>query len=446
MATVRERIVVNSVPVEQGIAGTHVVTLLPSEESNSEMLVIRGPWPAGIGEERLLALMAVRPSLARIVARLLDNDASERHRRQVAALASISKAFSEATDFSSVLTGIATALARASGFDWVTINRYDDSLEQVTERGMNLARHSTTETAESVRNGAIGRLTPGRGLIQDVRDGKPLLLPDVFAAERTTEPLRAFYERAHIISLSAFPLTDAGRVVGTVSFSASTRHEFALDEVEFLQLLTTQASAAIQGLRLYRELEASRDELRRHAQALEEMHEAAHVLARTDALTGLPNRRHLEEVLKAECSRAASSGSPLSIVLFDLNDFKAINDGWSHHVGDLALHRAAAVARATWRPLDFVGRWGGDEFLVLMPGAPMPLARSVSRRFCRNLAMADFRLTDHPFSVPLSASAGVAHAGPGGPDAAGLLAAADTELRRAKRRRRNSAAASIRAA
>ncbi len=446
MALVEDRVVLSAVPAARGIPGSHLVSLLPSEGSNAEMLVIRGPWPAGLTESQLLALMAARPSLARIVAGLLDRDASDRRRRQVAALASVSKAFSEATDMSGVLTGIATSLAQASGFDWVTINRYDESLEKVTERGMNVARHSTTATAESVRKGQIDNLDPGGGLIRDVRDGRPLLLRDVFAGDRINGPLRTFFERAHIVSLAAFPLTDSGRVTGTVAFSASSRREFAPDEVEFLQLLTTQASAAIQGLRLYRELEASRDELATYARALEEMHEAAHALARSDALTGLPNRRHLEEVLKAEYSRAANAGQPLSIVLFDLDNLKAINDRWSHQLGDTALRRTAAVARATWRPLDFVGRWGGDEFLVLMPGATMALARSITRRFCRELGLAEFGIPEDSASLRLAASAGVAQALHSGEDAGDLIAAADAALYEAKRKGRNRVVAGRQAA
>lgn len=101
---------------------------------------------------------------------------------------------------------------------------------------MNLARHSATAAAESARRGEVTRLSPNSELINEVKYGEPLLSPDVFAAARTTDALRAFYERAHIISLAAFPLTDQSRVAGTVIFAATSRHEFARDEVEFLQL------------------------------------------------------------------------------------------------------------------------------------------------------------------------------------------------------------------
>jgi diguanylate cyclase (GGDEF)-like protein len=131
---------------------------------------------------------------------------------------------------------------------------------------------------------------------------------------------------------------------------------------------------------------------------------------------------------------AAVSGEPLSAVLIDLDNLKAINDVWSHQAGDEALHRAAEVARSTWRATDLLGRWGGDEFLVIMPGASIQLARSLARRFCRNLARADFRVGVPRTSLRLSAGAGAAETRASAEGTAGLFAAADAALYRAKRR------------
>jgi len=100
----------------------------------------------------------------------------------------------------------------------------------------------------------------------------------------------------------------------------------------------------------------------------------AELRAATDALTGLPNNRALQGNLKRMVAHAARTGTPLAAALFDLDHFKQINDTYGHGKGDEVLAAVGAVLQATLRESDFVGRWGGEEFLILLPDVDRPSA------------------------------------------------------------------------
>jgi diguanylate cyclase (GGDEF)-like protein len=121
-----------------------------------------------------------------------------------------------------------------------------------------------------------------------------------------------------------------------------------------------------------------------------------------DPLTGAMNRRGINEVFAREAARARRSGQPLALALIDLDDFKAINDRHGHAVGDAALIHLTQVLAATLRPTDLCCRWGGEEFVVLMPGADRAAAK-------RALARVQKAIVVQPMSTPvtLAFSAGV---------------------------------------
>ena len=107
------------------------------------------------------------------------------------------------------------------------------------------------------------------------------------------------------------------------------------------------------------------------------------VAARTDRLTGLANRRALEEDHRREAARAARSGEPLALVLIDLNRFKAINDLHGHAAGDAALAGIAATMRRVVRETDVAARIGGDESALLLPNAGVGTATAIAERLAK---------------------------------------------------------------
>jgi diguanylate cyclase (GGDEF)-like protein len=153
-----------------------------------------------------------------------------------------------------------------------------------------------------------------------------------------------------------------------------------------------------------------------------------------DALTGLYNRRYLDEVLAAELSRASHEGYPLSVALLDVDRFKRINDTYGHAAGDRMLAAIGALLGRSVRKGDVACRYGGEEFLVILPNAGQQdaLARAEEwRTGCAALRVDDDDSTDR--TVGVTVSIGVATAPQDGAEPAAVLAAADRALYAAKR-------------
>ncbi len=154
-------------------------------------------------------------------------------------------------------------------------------------------------------------------------------------------------------------------------------------------------------------------------------------LAIRDKLTGLYNRRKLDESFAVEVSRAERYGRPLSVIMLDIDHFKAVNDTHGHPVGDAVLVETAERLLAALRTSDIPGRWGGEEFLIICPETPLDTAVQLADRLRHNYEMKDF-----PEAGRLTASFGVSthHKGQLAPD---ILSGADKALYRAKNGGRN---------
>ncbi|MBX5469955.1 MAG: diguanylate cyclase [Thermoleophilaceae bacterium] len=158
--------------------------------------------------------------------------------------------------------------------------------------------------------------------------------------------------------------------------------------------------------------------------------EHARRLARVDTLTGLGNRRALEEALEAELSRSRRSGRPLSVLVIDVDGFKEINDRFGHLAGDEMLRSLGRAISGALRGEDACFRWGGDEFVVLLPETDAESAEAARGRISEAVA----RSCRRPCGAELTIGCGVAQLDEGmGP--ADLLAAADLSLVAAKERR-----------
>lgn len=159
-------------------------------------------------------------------------------------------------------------------------------------------------------------------------------------------------------------------------------------------------------------------------------------LANVDALTGLPNRRYAAQLASDELARAAANGQALTLALIDLDHFKIINDQSGHAAGDQVLKEFAQVARESLRASDTFGRWGGEEFLVVMPDTTLDVAMAVVERLrTRALAIA---IPSSTSGLRVSLSAGLATNEAGAHSLDVLVARADAALYRAKSDGRNA--------
>lgn len=140
-------------------------------------------------------------------------------------------------------------------------------------------------------------------------------------------------------------------------------------------------------------------------------HEEIHRLAVTDVLTGLPNRRALTEFLDREVGRARRYRRPISLVLFDVDHFKAVNDRLGHVGGDAALRALADAARPLVRKDELLARYGGEEFAVVLPEADAAAAARGGERFREAVERHPFAFEGHRYNLTISAGVGTLAAG-----------------------------------
>jgi diguanylate cyclase (GGDEF)-like protein len=157
----------------------------------------------------------------------------------------------------------------------------------------------------------------------------------------------------------------------------------------------------------------------------------------TDGLTSLYNHRHLQEALAAEVERASRYGLTFTLLMMDLDRFKAVNDRFGHPHGDQALQQVAAVLRSNARTSDFVARYGGEEFVMILPGTTVKQAGALAERIAQGVREIVLDVPDPP---PLSISIGMADFPTCGRDRESLIAAADAALLFAKRAGRDMVA------
>jgi diguanylate cyclase (GGDEF)-like protein len=168
-------------------------------------------------------------------------------------------------------------------------------------------------------------------------------------------------------------------------------------------------------------------------------HRTVEQQALVDGLTGLANRRVCTAALEKELARARRFEEPLALVLADIDDFKRVNDRFGHPTGDEVLKAFATTLRESVREIDLAGRWGGEEFVLLLPGTDLEGGRELAERVRRALEALELPAPDGD-AVQVTASFGVA-AFPEAESQDRLVAAADRALYEAKRAGKNQVAA-----
>jgi diguanylate cyclase (GGDEF)-like protein len=260
--------------------------------------------------------------------------------------------------------------------------------------------------SKGVRNREYAKPRP-KGLTATVAQEKKMIVVE----DIRNHPLYADTSRSWQGSIISMPLMISNHVVGVMNLARTTTGGFTDDEIRLLGILADQAAVAIFNAGL---------------------HQMANQEARHDILTGLPNRRALDERLEAEVKRASRSGKPLAVVMMDLDGFKNINDTFGHAIGDHVLCQVFSPLPETLRSTDFLARYGGDELTLVLPETDLPSTLQVIEKIqekIRNI------IIEIPEAAPthLDFSGGIAIYPRNGTQASEILRAADEALYRAKR-------------
>jgi diguanylate cyclase (GGDEF)-like protein len=243
-----------------------------------------------------------------------------------------------------------------------------------------------------------------------IAHGEPALIADVAEDVRFVVLEGA---KTPIVSMACVPIEARGEKVGVLTATAGRQAAFAPHHVELRRFVARTSALDVQNIRLHR-------------------------VAVTDVLTGAFNREFLGQRLPLEIDRAATADQPLSIAMLDVDHFKAVNDRYGHDVGDEVLAEVAVRLRAAIRGDDLLVRFGGEEFLVVLPRAEAQRAWEVAERMRTRLASSRFEVG--PTTLDIAASVGVAQlrVDGGRPETSQeLIRRADAALYSAKARGRN---------
>ncbi len=245
--------------------------------------------------------------------------------------------------------------------------------------------------------------------------GSIFVVPDVEQDTRIPEELRCKAREEGFQAYMLASLTVPHGPQGGLALYWERPRRFQYEEELAARLLAAHLGVALSNVRLVGYLET---------------------MARTDPLTGLPNRRAFREVLQREWLRAQRYGRPLGLFLLDLDNFKQINDQYGHLAGDQVLRQVASALRGTIRETDFIARYGGDEFVVLLPETGVSQGTQVAQRLIQ--AVEELHFVGVPEGLRCSLSVGMAFHPEDADSPEKLLAVADQRLYQVKRARKAS--------
>ncbi len=211
--------------------------------------------------------------------------------------------------------------------------------------------------------------------------GQPIAIPDTTISQGWNPLPQNHWVKSYI----GVPLKVHGQVIGFISLFSGTVNFYSINDAERLKPFANQAAIALENARLYSETQLKAD---------------------TDELTGLKNRRSFFEMGSREIERAIRFKHPLAALMIDLDNFKDINDNFGHPVGDRLLKELAEVFKSKLRNVDLIARYGGDEFIILLPENDIKAATDVADRMCHSIGK--IRIETTQGKAKITASIGVA--------------------------------------
>src|SRR3954451_14355068 len=301
----------------------------------------------------------------------------KRQMEEISIFHDVAKALTSSLNLDSILQTIMDKMAEFFRPDTWSLLMVD---EQKDELYFAIAVGDAAETLKTVR------LKVGEGIAGWVaRHGESLIVPDVYNDPRFAKRIDEM-TKWKTRSIICVPLQSKHRVLGVIQLINCAMESFGEQEMFFLHALCDDAAIAID-----------------NARAVEKIQE----LTITDDCTGLYNARHLYKTLETEVYRSARFGYEFSVIFIDLDHFKQVNDTKGHLVGSRLLAEVGYLIKAQLRLIDFAFRYGGDEFVVLLPQTGKNAAVVVAKRLRDSMRGGDFK-TDQGEKIDVRASIGLA--------------------------------------
>jgi diguanylate cyclase (GGDEF)-like protein/PAS domain S-box-containing protein len=252
-----------------------------------------------------------------------------------------------------------------------------------------------------------------------------------------------------IRSYIGVPIIVKEKVAGFISVDSATPGFFSQDQAERLRAFSLQAAIAIENTRLYtnslhelEERKRTQARLRRANKKLKIQLEQIEALqaelreqAIRDALTGIFNRRYLEEILPEKIKQCRQENLPLSLMMIDIDHFKTVNDSYGHQAGDIILQYLGNLFQRGFDNKGIACRYGGEEFVIVLPGISMDEAYEYADKLRQDFS--EYRLASGKNTIQATVSIGIANLRLHGQDGHSLLVAADNALYQAKQAGRN---------
>lgn len=283
----------------------------------------------------------------------------------------------------------------------------------VDEKAENIV--ATYLSDKGVREGTR-HLPIGEGLSGYViKTGEPFLAFDYYQQEELQNVNLVHYgSDDRVRSVIAVPMKSSNKVIGMLSAQTYEPHDYSLDDQQILEMLAAYTAIAINNSRLFQEVQR---------------------LAITDSLTGTYNRRYFYSAAHKEINRSRRYGHPLAVMMLDLDYYKEINDTYGHDVGDQALQLIAQRCQENIREIDILARYGGDEFIFLLPETTIEQALETAERL--RSVMQKYPIEVGNINITTTVSIGIAGTNNSPPELEVLLKNADLALYDAKNLGRN---------
>lgn len=312
--------------------------------------------------------------------------------REVYAFYQIARAFDSSLNLEDTLANLVNKIGQALPFETCVVYLYDEATQTAS------AAHATGVRADELLSHTI---MPGQGLLGTLlaeRKSHQCGSPELEFAGQKLPGHNGFRSMAFV------SLYKDERLLGALVLYSNSISDYGQDHMRMLDTVAGLASDALANAIHYAEVESN---------------------SLTDVLTGLPNSRCMSLHFEQEVARARRTGSPFHVIMLDLDDFKQVNDSFGHRVGDQLLRDVSQIMKAQLREYDFLARYGGDEFVLIVQGLSHNLAEDLCERMEKSVSSYWLEAGADDRQARVGLSAGIAVYGEDGETLDQLLVAAD---------------------